>query len=137
MFAVLVMSPSSIVLCSIPGIYQGPKPPGVPIPFPGLVGLLSNFNKSSQKVFISGFASCLAVGKIPSTVGDQAFSSFGGLVANGQCSKEAEPKMGKLTHLLFEGKEALAQIPMQWFANQIMPGSINPPTQSKVFTRKL
>jgi hypothetical protein len=120
----------------LPGLYNGPKPPGVPVVCPQLIALLAQFNKLLDSVQVSGFAACLSNGEIDSTIGDQSFASWGGVLGINEFSKQAKPILGKLSHIIFDGKPAIAQAPYQWGAHQTMFGSIAKSTQEVVETNR-
>ena len=117
----------------LPGIYQTP-PPGVPVPFPGLFALSFLYDKTFSQVLIDGFPACTAKGKIPLSIGDQPLV---GLVANGQKSKEVKAVIGESTRVFLGGKAAQLHTAYMWMANEIMPGSIPTPPQTKVTVREM
>ncbi len=122
-------------LSMIPGIYQGPKPPGVPVVAPLLMADLAKYEKLCEKVLFDKLVSLLYGDKIPKTDGDTPFTSFGGCVLNNKCSEKVGAILGKCTKVLADGKPLFAFVPgcPQWMLNgEIIPGMIPKPPQDKV-----
>lgn len=130
----------ALCMSLIPGIYHGPKPPGLPLVAPLLTADLLKYEKICDKVLFDKLVSLLYGDNIPKTDGDTPFASFEGCVINNKCSEKVGAILGKCSKVLANGKPLFTFVPgcPQWMLNgEVIPGKILNPPQDKVVCNTL